>query len=222
MNWKNLNPSPLFGERLDSKNTLLLDFSPLNPNLEQIDLGNTEVFSAYVFGQLQEAGKKYGIGGYLEKRAIYRRSENFLTEAEDYRNIHLGIDIWTSAGALIYAPFAGKVHSFQDNQGFGNYGPTIILEHQLDGKTLYSLYGHLAMKDLQGLEIGKEIQAGELLCHVGPYPENGDWPPHLHFQLMYDLHGNWGDYPGVAAEKDLEFYRENCPDPKWILGYPSF
>ncbi|WP_026953132.1 peptidoglycan DD-metalloendopeptidase family protein [Algoriphagus mannitolivorans] len=221
MNWKNLNPSPLFGEPLNSENTLRLDFSPLNPDLDQIDLGNTEVFSSYVFGQLQDAGKKYGIGGYLEKRAIYRRSSNFLTAAEDYRNIHLGVDIWTEAGAPIFVPFAGKVHSFQDNAGFGNYGPTIILEHEIQGKILYSLYGHLASKDLEELEVGKEYQPGDLLCHVGPYPENGDWPPHLHFQLMWHMSGNWGDYPGVAAEKDLEFYMQNCPDPMRILGFSN-
>ena len=221
MNWKNLNPSPLFGEPLDSKNTLLLDFSSLNPNLDQVDLRNTEVFASFVLGQLQDAGKKYGIGGYLEKRAIYRRSANFLTAAEDYRNIHLGVDIWTEAGAPIFAPFTGKVHSFQDNAGFGNYGPTMILEHEIHGKTLYSLYGHLASKVLEELEVGKEYQPGDLLCHVGPFPENGDWPPHLHFQLMWDMGGNWGDYPGVAAEKDLEFYKQNCPDPMGILGFSN-
>jgi hypothetical protein len=26
-----------------------------------------------------------------------------------------------------------------------------------------------------------------------------------------------GDYPGVAAESDLGFYKENCPDPDLIL-----
>jgi hypothetical protein len=28
----------------------------------------------------------------------------------------------------------------------------------------------------------------------------------------------WGDYPGVAAEKDLDNYRENCPDPAPLIG----
>ena len=159
------------------------------------------------------------MGGYLEKRDIYRRSEVFATAQENFRNIHLGIDIWVSAGSPIFAPLEGKVHSFQDNVGFGNYGPTIILEHQVEGKIFYSLYGHLRQENLQSLELGQVLRAGEEFCQVGPYPENGDWPPHLHFQLIWDLDGNWGDYPGVAAEKDLEYYRQNCPNPAPLIGY---
>jgi peptidoglycan LD-endopeptidase LytH len=220
MNWNKLNISPIMGEKLSSENTLQLDFSSSNPELEKVDLGNTPAFNSYVFEQLEQAGKKYGIGGYLEKRAIYRRSDNFLTEAEDYRNIHLGVDIWTNALAPIFAPLDGRIHSFQDNTGFGDYGPTIILEHWLEDRSLYALYGHLKRSDLENLRVGQEFQAGDCICQVGPYPENGDWPPHLHFQLMWDMGENWGDYPGVAAERNLDFYRENCPDPKWVLGYP--
>ena len=219
MNWNAFSFSSIMGEKLTSENTLSLDFTAANRALDSVILSDTSEFDRFVFDQLKRAGKKYGIGGYLENRTIYRRSEVFATKSDDFRNIHLGVDIWTEAGAQVFAPFAGKVHSFQNNAGFGNYGPTIILEHELEGKKLYSLYGHLFRKDLEKLQVGQEFQAGDLLCHVGPYPENGDWPPHLHFQLMWDLDGNWGDYPGVAAEKDLDFYKKNCPDPSWILKF---
>lgn len=219
MNWINFDFYPVMGEKLTADNTLRLDFTEANQDLESVDISTTEIFTEYVFDQLKGSNKKYGIGGYLEKRAIYRRSEVFATADSDFRNIHLGVDIWTEAGAPIFVPLDGKVHSFQDNAGFGNYGPTIILEHELEGKKLFSLYGHLFQNDLANLEIGKEFKAGELLCHVGPFPENGDWPPHLHFQLMWDLGGNWGDYPGVAAENDLGFYTENCPDPNLIIRF---
>lgn len=219
MNWTDFDFSPIMGEKLTAENTLQLDFTQTNHELKSIELLKTDVFNQFVFDQLKQKNKKYGIGGYLEKRAIYRRSEVFATAEENFRNIHLGIDIWTEAGAPVFVPYAGKVHSFQDNVGFGNYGPTIILEHEMKGKKLYSLYGHLFRTNLVKLNIGQEFQAGEILCHVGPFPENGDWPPHLHFQLMWDLGENWGDYPGVAAEKDLEFYKENCPDPNLILGF---
>jgi murein DD-endopeptidase MepM/ murein hydrolase activator NlpD len=205
------------GEELTAKNTMKLDFSPENKELLNVDLGNTASFDRYVFDQLKREGMKYGIGGYLENRAIYRRSEVFATEDSEFRNIHLGIDIWTEAGAPVYAPLDGKVHSFRDNAGFGNYGATIILEHEVEEKSLYSLYGHLFLSDLDGLKIGQEVKAGDLLCHVGPFPENGDWPPHLHFQLIWDMQENAGDYPGVAAKNKLEFYKANCPDPNLIL-----
>lgn len=221
MNLQNLIFYPIMGELLTSENTMKLDFTEENQALKSVDISTTEAFDQYVFDQLKQKNKKYGIGGYLEKRAIYRRSEVFATEESAFRNIHLGIDIWAQAGAPVFAPMNGRVHSFHDNAGFGNYGPTIILEHEINRKTLYTLYGHLFLKDLDQLEIGKEYKAGDLLCHVGPFPENGDWPPHLHFQLMRDLGGNVGDYPGVAAEKDLEFYRENCPDPNGIIQFEA-
>jgi len=210
---------PIMGENLDSKNTLAMNFSPSNQDLYDVDLNNTGKFTAYVFGQLQKADKKYGIGGYFERRAIYSRSEVFETEKEDFRDIHLGVDIWTEAYTPVYAPLKGIVHSFKNNEGFGNYGATIILEHKLKGKILYSLYGHLALSDLNYLEVGKEFNSGDLLCHLGPYPENGDWPPHLHFQLMWDLLGIWGDFPGVCSHREVEKYKSICPDPNFLMGY---
>lgn len=217
MNWKDLNIFPVMGEALTAENTMKLDFNTENKKLLTVDLRNTASFDRYVFDQLKSARKKYGIGGYLENRAIYTRSEVFGTDESEFRTIHLGIDIWTEAGAPVYAPLVGKVHSFQDNAGFGNYGATIIVEHEVGGSPLFSLYGHLFLSDLEELEIGKEVKAGDLLCHVGSFPENGDWPPHLHFQLMLDLQEKVGDYPGVAAKKDLEYYRPNCPNPNLVL-----
>jgi murein DD-endopeptidase MepM/ murein hydrolase activator NlpD len=210
---------PIMGTALDSTNTMKLDFSPNNKTLVTIDLGNTDAFNTYVFGILEQSSKTYGIGGYFEYRSIYRRSEVFATAEEDFRNIHLGIDIWAEEGHPVYAPLDGKVHSFQDNAGFGNYGPTIILEHQLGGVTFYSLYGHLALSDLENLEVGQKIRKGELFCHLGPFPENGDWPPHLHFQLMWDLMGMVGDFPGVCSQGDTDKFQKICPNPNILIGF---
>lgn len=212
---------PLMGEKLHPGNTMTMDFSPANTALQSVDFSDTADFDRYVFGELEAFGKKFGIGGYLEHRAIYSRSGMFATEQEDFRNIHLGVDVWTSSGQPVYAPLEGKIYAFQNNAGFGDYGPTIILEHLLEGIPLYSLYGHLALKDLEGLEVGMPIAGGQMFCHVGPFPENGDWPPHLHFQLMWDLLGNSGDFPGVCASGELDKYKAICPDPQLLLGYSS-
>lgn len=219
MNWNKLSIFPVMGEPLTEDNALKLDFTAGNIGLRKVDLSDTGSFDAFVFQQLRSAGKPYGCGGYLEKRDIYRRSEVFATAQEDFRNIHLGIDIWTAAGSPIFAPLEGKVHSFHDNEGFGNYGPTIVLEHQVEDQLFYTLYGHLRREDLGNLELGKVFRAGESFCRVGPYPENGDWPPHLHFQLIGDMGAYWGDYPGVSSEKDLDYYSQNCPDPAPMIGY---
>ncbi len=217
MNWIEIDFFPVMGKTLSAENTIKLNFSPTNLDLERVDLKNTASFDDYVNQQLKQSEKIFGIGGYLEHRAIYKRSAVFVTDESDFRNIHLGIDIWTEAGAPIFTPLDGVIHSFQDNVGFANYGATIILEHALGEKKLYSLYGHLCLSDLENLEIGQEVKAGDLLAHVGPFPENGDWPPHLHFQLMWDLMGNVGDFPGVCSQREMDKYAAICPNPNLIL-----
>lgn len=185
----------------------------LNPSI----YGNFSAFDAYITEKL---GGKIGFGGYLEHRIIYESYENFATASADFRNIHLGMDFWTKAGTPIFAPLKGEVHSFQINQGAGNYGPTIILYHPAE--KIYSLYGHVSMADLIPLEIGSQIAAGQLLCHLGNPTENGEWPPHLHFQLIRDMQGFQGDYPGVCSQRDLLFYANNCPDPATFSFPTSF
>ncbi|WP_297338045.1 peptidoglycan DD-metalloendopeptidase family protein [Algoriphagus sp.] len=219
MNWNTIDFYPVMGEQLTAENTIKLDFSPKNEDLEKVDLTQTAHFTDFVFSQLSSAQKQFGFGGYLEHRAIYRRSEVFATPLADFRNIHLGIDLWCEAGTPVFCPFDGVIHSFQDNAGFGNYGPTIIVQHKLGERTLFSLYGHLFRSDLSTLQVGQQINRGDRLCHVGPYPENGDWPPHLHFQLIWDLNGNWGDFPGVASQREVKTYAELCPDPNLMLRF---
>lgn len=201
---------------------LILDFSASNPDLAGLDLTDTAQFTDYVFGKLRAAGVRVGVGGYNEHRVIYRRSSHFQQEAKP-REIHLGIDFWADAGTPVFAPLNGVVHSFRDNANFGDYGPTIILEHdRTDGPhsngKLYSLYGHLTRASLDGLYEGKPVTAGSKIAEIGPYPENGDWPPHLHFQLMTDLLGLRGDFPGVCSVADRAKLLAICPNPNQLLG----
>ncbi len=198
----------LFSEPLSPANSVALDLSATNKELNPAIYANIPAFCAYIE---QKLGAKIGVGGYLEHRIIYEAHENFATASADFRNIHLGVDFWAQAGTPVFAPLAGEVHSFQVNPGSGNYGPTIILFHPSLG--IYSLYGHLAEQDLEGLSVGMPIAAGQLLCHLGESNENGGWPPHLHFQLIRDMQGYSGDYPGVCSQRDLAYFASNCPDP---------
>ncbi len=209
---------------------LILDFSATNPDLAidrkpALDLTNTSLFTDYVSGKMKTAGAKVGVGGYNEHRVIYRRSEHFSASekpsCDGPREIHLGIDFWAEAGTPVFAPLDGVVHSFQYNNNFGDYGPTIILEHRDVDRARYSLYGHLTRQSLEGLYVGKEFKAGEKLAEIGPYPENGDWPPHLHFQLMTDMMGLSGDFPGVCSVADRAKFLAICPNPNDLLGIPG-
>ncbi|WP_296623489.1 peptidoglycan DD-metalloendopeptidase family protein [Marivirga sp.] len=206
---------PVMGEWLNQQNSLLLDFSNQNNDLLKLDLQSTPIFNDYVFGFLKQKEKQYGHGGYLENRMIYQRSTHF--QQGESRCMHLGVDVWCEAFHPLYSPLDAKVHSFAYNNNFGDYGPTIILEHELNGKIIYTLYGHLSLKSLSNLEKGDILKKGEKFCELGPFPENGDWPPHLHFQLISDIQDKNGDFPGVCAPSELEHFKKLCPDPNIFL-----
>jgi murein DD-endopeptidase MepM/ murein hydrolase activator NlpD len=199
----------------------LLNLTKSNTELSAEAVNDAAKFSRWVNQKLADNHCRYGIGGYMELRTIYDNREQFETDGQERRNLHLGVDIWAGAGTPVYAPLTGKIHSFQDNNHFGDYGPTIILEHDLDGLTLYSLYGHLSRENLVGLSVGQKIKAGELLANFGRPEENGSWPPHLHFQLMLDMDGHRGDYPGACKLSEKEKYVQIIPDPGILLGLPE-
>lgn len=193
------------------------DFTAENTELTSAILDDTDLFSAWVNKKLAQHSTTYGIGGYSEHRTIYSRSEHF-DSGEEPRRLHLGVDIWGAAGTPIYNFYKAKVHSFMFNDNFGDYGATIILQYQLDELTLFGLYGHLNLASLTKLTEGQVIPAGEQFASFGVKEENGFWPPHLHFQLMFDMEGFKGDYPGVCQFSKREKYLRNCPNPALILS----
>lgn len=81
----------------------------------------------------------------------------------------------------------------------------------------YTLYGHLSLDSLDGLEIGTVFKKGEQFATLGDAAINGDYAPHLHFQIIKNIADKFGDYPGVCSKKELPFYLENCPDPNLLL-----
>ena len=64
------------------------------------------------------------------------------------------------------------------------YGGTIILKHVTKSFTFYTLYGHLALESIQKVGVGSKILKGDFLAFIGSSSENGNWAPHLHFQIM--------------------------------------
>ena len=194
---------------------LVLDLSKDNRALQTMDLNNEHSFSSFIFNQLKANNNEVGIGGYGEERALYSRSNLF--EGEEARTVHLGIDIWSKAGTPVYCPLDGIVHSFANRAVHGDYGPVIILTHQVQGFIFHSLYGHLSTASLEGLEVGKAFRAGQQLATMGQYKENFHWPPHLHFQLIVDMEEYNGDYPGVCKRSEREQFLVNCPDPSVFI-----
>jgi len=198
---------------------LLLDLTKANQEISSAIVSDTNLFSKYISGSLKAANAKYAIGGYNENRTVYSRSTVFDAgkPGDEPRRLHLGTDIWGEEGTPVFAPLGGMVHSFNYNNHYGDYGATIILLHQLDGLPFYTLYGHLSLRDINQLSEGQYVVRGEEFAHFGPIAENGNWPPHLHFQLIYEMGTFRGDYPGVCRVSEKAKWLSNSPDPDVIL-----
>jgi peptidoglycan LD-endopeptidase LytH len=203
------------------------DFTEKNKNLTDAIVKDTNKFSDYINRLLESNKAKFGIGGYNEHRTVYSRSKLFgsseahsataATAEDEPRRLHLGIDIWRQSGTAVMAPLDGIVHSYAFNNNFGDYGATIILTHQVEEITFHILYGHLSLNSLKNLQQGLHINKGDVFAEFGMIFENGHWPPHLHCQLILDMQGMQGDYPGVCRYSEKEKYLANCPDPDFFL-----
>lgn len=219
------NYHPVVPFKKNADKVVAIDLSANNPNLTEQVFSHTPSFADFINQQLESQKATYAIGGYAEHRNIYKKSALFdraETSKTEPRRIHLGVDIWGAEGTTVHAFMGGMVHSFAYNKADGDYGATIVLLHQLDGAAFYSLYGHLSLKDIQCLTAGQYIVYGEKIGHFGGPSENGNWPPHLHFQVIEDMELNEGDYPGVCTESEGERYLANCPNPDSILQMRKF
>lgn len=203
---------------------LLMDFTKANTEIAENILEDIDEFIAYINGKLNIAGDRYGIGGYNEHRTVYGRSKVFdaAIGEDEPRRLHLGTDIWGKPHTAVMAPLDGMVHSFAFNDNFGDYGATIIVSHQLDGVSFYTLYGHLSLSSIKNMHEGDNIRKGDVFAEFGIPAENGHWPPHLHFQIINDLQGWEGDYPGVCKFSEREIWLSNCPDPDLLLGLNQY
>jgi murein DD-endopeptidase MepM/ murein hydrolase activator NlpD len=194
-----------------------LDLSASNKELNQLNISNATDFEKYIEQLLAKNKASVAYGGYNEIRNLYKRSTVFNDLNSEERNIHIGLDLWIKAETPVLAALEGKVHSFQYNNNLGDYGPTIILEHQLENHFFYSLYGHLSLESIASIKIGDFFAKGQQLATLGDNSVNGDYAPHLHFQIIKDIKENYGDYPGVCSKSNLQYYLENCPDPNLLL-----
>lgn len=198
-----------------------LDLSVTNANLATQKLATAKDYEYYIQNYLENHQAKIAFGGYSEHRNLYQRSTVFKNDITEERNIHIGLDLWINETAPIYAALKGNIHSFQNNDALGDYGPTIILEHEIEGYTFHTLYGHLSLDSLIGKKVGDFVEKGEQIATLGLPPINGDYAPHLHFQMIIDMENKKGDYPGVCSLKTLPFYLQNCPDPNLLLKIKS-
>ncbi len=186
-----------------------------NPNFENVDLFHRKVLEFFT-----EKKVNVGIGRYNEVRPIYTTDSYLIkgNEGPEWRSVHIGLDVFMKAGSPVFAPLEGEVFSFQHNDADRDYGPTIILAHRTDKHRFFTLYGHLSLESLEDLRIGMPITKGQKIATMGDMPINGNWSPHLHFQIILDMLDKEGDFAGVVFPRQRNIFKSLCPDPNLMIG----
>ncbi len=181
---------------------------------------NTNIFTNKINELQLNNTDKLIAGGYLEPRPLYS-TDAFKTEGNngyEYRTIHLGVDFWAKQNTPVHALFDGEVIDFSYNGADKDYGGVIILKHKPNKNLVfYTLYGHLSKRSIENLKVGKKIKKGKKIAELGNPSENGNWTPHLHFQIMLDLLGFEKDFPGVGLPSTINVWSAICPDPNLLF-----
>ncbi|RTE55421.1 aminotransferase class III-fold pyridoxal phosphate-dependent enzyme [Arenibacter aquaticus] len=183
------------------------------------DFNNLDFFQ-YKLNALQgEHPNKLLAGGYMEPRPIYITSsyDKIGNQGRESRSIHLGVDFWLPAATPVHALFEGEVVTAVKDAGDKEYGGLVILRHQEDGLEFYTLYGHLSVDSATRHKLGARLKAGDLIGVLGDWPDNGNWVPHLHFQVMLSMLDYRTDFPGVGYFNQLKVWKSLCPDPNLLF-----
>ncbi|MEP2936110.1 MAG: aminotransferase class III-fold pyridoxal phosphate-dependent enzyme [Gilvibacter sp.] len=193
------------------------------------EFNNLDLFSFKIEQLQKQVPEAIIAGGYLEPRPIYTDSayDKIGNHGPESRRVHLGIDFWLPAFTPVHCLLDGTVVAAVNDAGPKEYGGMVILEHQLDALIFYTLYGHLSVDSALAHKKGDLILAGAKIGELGPYPENGNWAPHLHFEIMLSMLDYEIDFPGVAYPGQVNVWKSLCPDPNLLfkdkdLVTPSF
>lgn len=173
-----------------------------------------------IAADMAAAGVSFAFGRYAEPRGIYQAPAfgGDAYPAGERRTEHLGIDIFCSPGTVVRTPLEATVELVANNAAPLDYGPLVILRHTTDqGRSFFSLYGHLQASSISELQPGARLAAGTVFAAVGEAGENGGWTPHLHLQLILDLLDLGADFPGVAHPGQSPVWREVCPNPALLF-----
>jgi 4-aminobutyrate aminotransferase-like enzyme/Ser/Thr protein kinase RdoA (MazF antagonist) len=219
-NWVSGNFKKIISPVEETEKSCWLDLSVGTTDLGTMhDVLDDDLLNERILQLMRKAKADLAFGRYNEARAIYSTPAYAITanDGPQWRSVHIGLDFFCAPGTPVRAAYEGTVHSFANNNQDKDYGPTIILQHRIsDDLTFYTLYGHLNVGSLQHLSVGKAINTGEVIALVGDRSENGNWPPHLHFQVILDMLNKQGDFPGVCTPEQRAIWKSICPDP-WLL-----
>jgi len=190
----------------------------------QEEFNNLELFQFKIEQLQKEVPNKIISGGYLEPRALYTSTayDTVGNYGKQSRSIHLGIDFWLPAFTPVHALFDGEVVIATNDKGDKEYGGLLVLKHQENQCSFYTLYGHNTVESVLQHRIGDNLKKGDQIAILGSYPENGNWAPHLHFQILLSLLDYKNDFPGVGYLQQVDVWKSICPNPNLLFKLEDF
>lgn len=133
------------------------------------------------------------------------------------RTDHLGIDIYGTNGA-VYAASAGKVVACSSSASGAN-GRYVIIQHNLNGKTVYSFYAHLASVNVSK---GNQVTTSTKIGTAGGsgYGSNKYYGTHLHFAIVDTLWSGGGYYGYAPSFSGNKKYYEGVTyyNPVYVIN----
>ena len=189
---------------------LVLDMSNTSPIYDGIDVRDQKTFQNRLNRMM---GGKYtwGLSSYLENRQ--RALSQCPQMVEDQRFYHLGLDVIVDVGTPLHAPLDAVVAHSGYEEGDGNYGGHVLLQHDSDFfETFYSFYGHLNKDQLP--EKDQVVNVGDPFALIGDFHENGFWFYHTHLQVITQKGLELGYISkGYCSASDLDEMDMLCPSP---------
>ncbi|MDD5056073.1 MAG: peptidoglycan DD-metalloendopeptidase family protein [Candidatus Peribacteraceae bacterium] len=206
---------PLFGPALKG-DPLVFDFSSKNPWTKELKTDDVRSFQDAIDIALQQAGKQWGIGRYLEERAtVLRHYPQMIREG---RIFHVGLDITALPGTSLYAPIDSTVFRIGKEEGIGNYGGYVMLRHELEADVFYSFYGHLNARHI--VKQGDKLAMGQRFAVIGDWQDSGGWFTHTHLQILTQQAVDAGRmFQGYVAPEDLPTLNDFFPSPYPLFRY---
>lgn len=220
---KSFSFSELFPSETTKNDIHLLDLKVSSTWIgSRHEFNNLDLFE-FKINQLQKQHPtKFIADGYLEPRPIYTSSayDKEGNSGPESRTVHLGVDFWLSSGTPVHTLFDAEVATAINDIGYKEYGGLIILKHLEEGIPFFTLYGHLSAESPARFKVGDTIKKGAKIGELGTSKENGEWSPHLHFQIMLSMMDYKTDFPGVTYPKQMDVWKSMCPDPNVLFKNP--
>ncbi len=187
-----------------------IDLSDDNPFLGKVNVRDQRGGQIFLEKKMSP-NFSWGLGGYLERRETLLR--DFPQMVREKRFYHLGIDILVPWNTILHAPLDAVVRVSGYEDGKGNYGGYMLLEHIHPAfETFYSLYGHLN-PDSQA-PVATLLKSGDPFARVGDFHQNGNWYYHTHLQIITRQGLAAGFlHKGYCSKNDLASVIDLCPNP---------